>query len=90
MAPNRPKEEMLGQVVTATQLIAANQIGVVLLQLGRRHDAFCQNAGRRAGRVTLEDRQRAGGKGLSRGCPVGRRDLALGVAADGAGGHADL
>lgn len=46
-------EEMLAEMVAAANLIAADKVGVVGLQLCRGHNAVAKDFGARAGGVTL-------------------------------------
>ena len=71
--------------MAAGEMVAADEIRVAALEIGRDLDIARQNLGLRARRIALDDVDDAVGIGLLRGVPVARRDLAGGIAAIRAG-----
>lgn len=82
MAVRRAKQEMLRQTVAATDLIAANKIGVLGLQIRRADDTAFQDFSAHSRRTTLQNIQRARGKGLYHLRPFSGGDLPRGIAPD--------
>ena len=80
MAAHGTEQKVLRQMVRAADLIAADKIGVVRFEIIRGNNAAGKDFRTRAGGIAFKDLQRALGKGGGRRGPVGRRNLALGIA----------
>jgi hypothetical protein len=72
---------VLGGVVAAAEVVPADEVRVVPLEVGRRHHGPAEDLARQAGRVLLDDLHDAVGVRLLRLLPVGGGDPAEGVAA---------